>query len=301
MDKTKQYKNNNLTEIKFLNNSVNYSEEYMIKKTLYKYIETYNKFLYNYNTNLNLNDKKNNILIPNNNKKYYLYITKKSTKNTTLFFYPDLQSKKYFNDCLLTKNTIDEFFLECDLIFDDNFYLLEGYLYGDVKKCFLITDIIFKGDTLVEMTYIKRFELISKLFFNKISKMANINNLLSIGIHSYIPESMLYIYINNFIWKNEIISVETIYNFEKTQRYFSTCTNATSISNTVMKKIVKTKTSDVYEVYNINTNNFEGILYVNTLKKSKHLLHLFKELDEKQLLCQYNKIFQKWETTENDA
>jgi len=68
-----------------------------------------------------------------------------------------------------------------------------------------------------------------------------------------------------------------------------------------MKKIVKTKTSDVYEVYNINTNNFEGILYVNTLKKSKHLLHLFKELDEKQLLCQYNKIFQKWETTENDA
>jgi hypothetical protein len=37
-------------------------------------------------------------------------------------------SKNYFNNFLLIKNTIDEFFLECDLSFDENSYLLEGYL-----------------------------------------------------------------------------------------------------------------------------------------------------------------------------
>ena len=59
----------------FLNNSVNYSEEYNIKKTLCKYIDIYNKYLYNYKNKPNLHDNKEcEVIIPNNNKKFYLYI-----------------------------------------------------------------------------------------------------------------------------------------------------------------------------------------------------------------------------------
>ena len=285
-----------MNEAKFLNNSVNYSEEYMIKKSLYKYIETYNTFLYNYNTKLNLLDKKiDNIkLIPNNNKKYYLYIQKKSNKNSTMFFFPDTNSKKYFSNFLLIKNTIDEFFFECDLAFDDNSYLLEGYLYMDAngKKHFLISDILFKNNILIETSYENRFNLINILFFVKISKMMNINNLLSIGIHNYINESLLPIFLNNFKWKQEIICVETINNFDKTNKFLNRVNNN---EQNLSKKIVKTKISDIYNVYNVETNDFEGVLYISTLKVSKYLIACFEKVDELVLNCYFNTNFQKWQ------
>ena len=285
-----------MNEAKFLNNSVNYSEEYMIKVSLYKYIETYNTFLYNYNSKLNLLDKKiDNIkVIPNNNKKYYLYIQKKSNKNSTLFFFPDTNSKNYFNNFLLIKNTIDEFFLECDLSFDENSYLLEGYLYTDAnsKKHFLISDILFKNNILIETSYENRFNLINILFFDKISKMMNINNLLSIGIHNYISESLLPIFLNNFKWKQEIICVETINNYDKKIKFLN---KVNQNEETILKKIIKTKISDIYNVYNIETNVFEGVLYISTLKMSKYLITCFEKDDELVLKCCFNTNFQKWQ------
>lgn len=280
-------------ELKFLNNSVDYSEEYVIKNVLYKYIETYNMFLYNYNSKLNLSDKDSNIIIPNNNKKYYLFIQKKNTKNTTLFFFPDLISKKYFNDFLLIKNTIEEFFIECDIRFDDNSYLLEGYIYeNEGKKHFLISDILFKGDMLIECSYEYRFNMIKDLFYKRISVMENINNLLSIGIHNYISEDILPIFLNNFKWREQIICIEYINNFEKNKKLLS---QKNKTSNNALKKVIKSKISDIYNVYNIDTNNFEGYLYINTIKMSKYISSLFKNNDVLKLECSFNTYFQKWQ------
>lgn len=280
-------------ETKFLNNSVDYCEEYMIKKTLYKYIETYNMFIYNYNSNLNLSDKESNIIIPNNNKKYYLFIQKKNSKNTILFFFPDLISKKYFNDCLLLKNTIDEFFIECDVIFDESTYLLEGYLYeSDGMKHFLISDIIFKGETLIESCYEQRFNIVKTIFYNKLSVMQNLNNLLCIGIHNYINEQLLPVFLNNFKWKDQIICIEFINNFEKSKKFLS---KKNQNNDQVLKKVVKSKTSDIYHVYDIKTNNCEGLLYINSIKTSKYIASLFKESEELKLECNFNSYFQKWQ------
>lgn len=280
-------------EIKFLNNSVDYCEEYMIKTTLHKYIETYNMFLYNYNCKLNLSDKESNIIIPNNNKKYYLFIQKKNAKNTTLFFFPDLISKKYFNDFLLVKNTIDEFFIECDIIFEDHCYLLEGYLYeNEGKKHFLISDILFKGNMIVEQSYEYRFNLIKSLFYKKIHMMSDINNLLSISIHNHIQEHLLPIFLNNFKWKEQIICVEIVNNFEKNRKFLK---RENKNCDQMLKKIVKTKVSDVYNVYNIETNNFEGNLYINSIKTSKYVSGLFQNQDELKLECCFNTYFQKWQ------
>ena len=280
-------------ELKFLNNSVDYSEEYVIKNVLYKYIETYNMFLYNYNSKLNLSDKDSNIIIPNNNKKYYLFIQKKNIKNTTLFFFPDLISKKYFNDFLLIKNTIEEFFIECDIRFDDNSYLLEGYLYeNEGKKHFLISDILFKGDTLVECQYEYRFNMIKDLFYKKISVKEKINNLLSIGIHNYINEDILPMFLNNFKWREQIICIEYINNFEKNKKLLS---QKNKMNNKTLKKVIKSKISDIYNVHNIDTNNFEGHLYINSIKMSKYISSLFKDSDTLKLQCSFNTYFQKWQ------
>ena len=289
-------------ETKFLNNSVNYSEEYNIKKSLCKYIDTYNKYLYNYKLRTNLHDNKDcEVLIPNNNKKFFLYIIKKTENNKncyTLYFFPDKNSKLYYNNFLLIKNTIDDFFIECDIAFDDNSYLLEGYLYGNsIKGQFLITDILFRNNDLIDVNYANRMSLVNKLFFNKIHKMDNLNNLISIGIHHHVTNPLLKIFMNNFIWKSELICVETICNFEKRTEYLvdSNRTNNSINDGSILKKIVKTKVSDIYNVYNMETSDNEGILYVSTLKMSKHLSSVFKNVDELSLKCKFNKHFQKWE------
>jgi hypothetical protein len=301
--------------MKFLNNSVDYCEEYEFKKILSKYIEKYNIFLNNkknHSENYKNDGLNSKIYIPNNNKKYYVYITKKKNLNssksdyTTMYFFADTLSKKYYQNFLLIKNTIIDFFLECDLSFKED-YILEGYLYGsnlyasnninsdtNGKMHYLITDILFKGDTLVDLSYNQRFDLINDLFFSNIAKMKNINNLLHIGIHSCINENFIPIFLNNFIWKNEIICIENINNFTKNQKYIKN--NDTNIDEpSSLKKIVKTKISDVFKVFNIETNDAEGILYINTLKMSRYINTLFSKCEELKLKCTFNSQFQKWQ------
>jgi hypothetical protein len=184
--------------------------------------------------------------------------------------------------------------------------------------------------------------------------MNNINNVLSIGIHNCINHFLINVFLNNFIWKNEIICIETIRNFEKKTEFLPVQNNNTgsclsvslsfclvqtrtevgtdpnrgrdrpeqrsgqvrtqSVSQDVSsKKIVKTKVSEIYNVYNIQTNDFEGILYIDTLKTSRYLLSLFKESisnssidfrpeqsrdrehDEIIHDCIFNTYFQKWQ------
>lgn len=301
-------------ETKFLNNSVDYCEEYTIKNMVCKYTDMYNKFLYNYKKKVNLNDNKDSEkIIPNNNKKFYLFIytsgnahsmfkSKKSDKCNTLYFFPDKKCKSYFDDYLLVKNTIDEFFIECDLKLEDPVYLLEGYLYGDnEKKHFLITDILFKGNNIIECDYEGRRDLINDLFMDKIDKMKNINNILSIGIHNCMQNHLLNIFLNNFIWKNDIVCIENVCNFEKNTLFLSENTlenkpvKNENVKDNIDKSIVKTKVSDIYNVYNINTNDYEGLLYISTLKMSKHLKCLFQNTEQLTLKCSFNKNFQKWQ------
>jgi len=294
-------------ETRFLNKSVDYCEEYNIKKSLCKYIEAYNKYLYNYKTKINLNDNKDcEVSIPNNNKKFYLYIIKKNDNMKscyTLYFFPDKNSKLYFNNFLLIKNTIDDFFIECDIKLDNSFYLLEGYLYGNaVKKHFLITDILFKDHQLIDCNYSSRLNMINELFFDKMPNLSNINNLLSIGVHNCINNYLIKVFLNNFIWKHELICIETVRNFEKQMQYLPDCDSPSSKGdntlqepNYCVKKICKSKVSDIYNVYNLETNDSEGLLYINTLKMSRHLLSLFKEHTELTLKCTFNTNFQKWQ------
>jgi hypothetical protein len=229
----------------------------------------------------------------------------------------------YFTTFLLIKNTINDFFIECDMKFDDQSYLLEGYLYGNsTKQHFLITDILFRNGNIIQSEYSNRLHLINELFFNKISKMNNINNVLSIGIHNCINHFLINVFLNNFIWKNEIICIETIRNFEKKIEFLpvqnkntGSCRSRTQSGSQDVssKKIVKTKVSEIYNVYNIQTNDFEGILYIDTLKTSRYLLSLFKESisnsstdfrpeqsrdrehDEIIHDCIFNTYFQKWQ------
>ena len=131
----------------------------------------------------------------------------------------------------------------------------------------------------------------------------NLNNNMSINIHpvfNHTNENLIKIFKNNFIFKNELCSIEKINNINKEQ-IFEINYNQIDVSekdkNEHLKFIERGKYTDVYNVFNHQSNNFEGILYVKGLKESKYLTELFKNSNNTRILlkCKYNINFTKWQ------
>jgi uncharacterized pyridoxamine 5'-phosphate oxidase family protein len=298
----------------FVNKSVNYSESNVLKsKYLKSILSKYNEYLYQ----LKLENKTdianvmNYYIVPNNSKKYYLYIIKKNALESCkedydiLYFFPDEQSLSFCNH-KLEKYNISDFYTEIDNTFSHD-YLFEGYLYiQDSKYNFLITDILAKNNTIITCDYSLRMNIINELMYKLNKNMSlYLNNHLIIGIHPvfhYDFEKMIKIFYNNFAFKEHINSVEHIHNFNKT-RYINNDNIKTQDNNTPqLKRIIKQKMADIYEVFDINTGNSNGILYVKGVKDSKYLKQLFSNsrtvTDTTQFiehLCIYNTIFKKWQ------
>lgn len=292
----------------FINKSVNYSQSTRLQtKILVPLLKLYNNFLLNNNVNKNLLNKDINTglsldyLIPNNNKKYYLLITSKTNlenvkENYNIFyFFPDEISINAFKDNNLIKNTITDFYLEIDNKFSDE-YLFEGYLYKQNDKySYLLTDILIKNSEVIHLNYELRYTLLNEIILSiPPGSLNELNNHMSINIHPIFNranENLVKIFKNNFIFKNELCSIENIDNLKK-QRIFDKI-----IQEDDVKFIEIGKYTDVYNVYNHKTNNYEGILYIKGLKESKHLIELFKKSSNSRILlkCKYNINFTKWQ------
>jgi hypothetical protein len=287
---------------KFLQSSSNFSETQLLKsKYLIPILESYN--------NLILKSKKIEIkesqkyMIPNNNNKFYLFITNK--QNTTnnkndnkykiLYFFP---SNELNNN--LFKHLITDFYVEIDshkTNFTKSNYLFEGFLYKkDAFNTFLISDILCIDNNIIECEYSLRYNLIN----NIISNLDNLNGHLNIGIHSMFEYNsdnynmILKMFKNNFKFKNDINSVQII----NDNNLVKTNTKTICIDK-LKKRITKGKFIDVYNVFNINTNNNEGILYIRTINDSKTLRKMFEDKENNgvffiEILCDYNEHFKKW-------
>ena len=264
---------------KFLKNSVNYSEINQLKKTLKSLLEKYNDYLL---TKVNcIKGEKKTFIVPNNNKKYYCFIINKGQNYKTLYFFPEKE-----------KNTLSDFFLEIDsykLNENCNNCLLEGYMYSNNKE-FLITDMLINNNSIITSEYSLRYSLLKTLFNETL-----LNGHLYINIHNILPkceDTQVYnIFKTNFKYGIEINSMEYISDIkvnimEKNER---------NKVVTEMKQISKGNFIDVYNVFNIETLNNEGILYVKTLSDSKYLSKELKDKDNIVLECMYNNQFKKWQ------
>lgn len=301
----------------FINNSVNYSQTTIFKTNILQpLLKLYNNFLLNNNVNQNLLKRDINTglsldyLIPNNNKKYYLLIISKQKfenvkDNYNIFyFFPDEYSINAFKENKIIKNTIQDFFLETDNLLSDE-YLFEGYLYKkNDKYSYLLTDILIKNSKVIDLAYELRYTLLNEIMLSiPRGALNNLNNNMSINIHpvfNHTNENLIKIFKNNFIFRNELCSIEKINNTNKEQ-IFEINYNQIEVSeehkNEHPKFIEKGKYTDVYNVFNYQSNNFEGILYVKGLKESKYLIELFKNANNTRILlkCKYNINFTKWQ------
>jgi len=283
----------------FINKSVNYAQTILLKtKYLSPLLKSYNNHLIeSQQYSSSITAPIDYYIVPNNSKKYYLFITKKSilencnNNYNLLYFFPDTSTREQISK--LDANETTEFFVEIDNTFTDSF-LFEGYLYKNNNKTyFLISDILIKNETIVSCDYALRYTLINENLMH-LTNTCNLNNHLSIGIHPIFHcdnESMINVFYNNFRHKHEICSLEHIANFTK-RRYVKPKWNSMSKNN---KIIVKAKYTDVYEVFNPETSNKEGILYIKGIKESLYMKALFgPDTKEVNMICSFNETFNKW-------
>lgn len=282
----------------FVSKCVNYSQCFVLKnKILQPLLKMYNDFLLkqkNSNDNFCLNKDVNTglsseFIIPNNNIKYYVFITNKSKLETTkdkyntLYFFPDTNNKQ--------DNRLTDFYLEIDERFKDE-CLFEGYLYKrpDNKLTFLITDVLIINNKPMITDYATRLTIINEIIMD--INLIDLNNHLSINLHPVfqkVNENLIKIFKDNFIFKTDICSVELVNNFIKT-RYI----DKRDLEDA--DKIIEVgKYSDVYNVYDVVTNNYIGILYIKGLKQSKMMKNLFVNKKKIVLRCKFNNDFKKWE------
>lgn len=292
----------------FLNKSVNYSQTTLLKSSiLAPLLKNYNEFLLqSKGSSVVLNQDVNtgisyDYIIPNNNNKYYLLVTKKSqleqtnTNYNILYFFPD----SYQCNLVKDENELSkDFYLEIDNTFKNDF-LLEGYLYKqDDKYEYLLTDILVKNNNVINVAYELRMTLLNEILLEITrEKLKQLNNHMTINIHPIFDmenENLVSIFKKNFIYKNEICSIERISKFQKT-RYIEQAFISTNKITSSTKNITTTNYTDVYNVYNYTSNNFEGILYIKGISQSKHMKELFKQNKILHLECTYNTKFFKWQ------
>ena len=266
---------------KFINNCVSYSESNVLKiKLLKPLLTSFNEHLVNINKNSFLNSLNNQeYLIPNNNIKYYLFITNKSNINAQsknyqlLYFFPEV-----------TTNENSDFYMEIDYMFTKDNCLLEGYMYN--KSTFLATDILFTDSKLVDISYNLRRTLLKDLLKGNKN---NINGHFNIGIHHTLTnDNFINIFIENFIYKKELKSIEYVNENIKTKKHFNV------IKQNSLKIIEKTKYIEVYKVYNIETKNDEGILYIPKLIDAQKITEILKNNTSAIINCKWNDRFYKW-------
>lgn len=288
----------------FIDKSANFSQANLLKTGLVKQLlNSYNKF-YLSQTNSSCCLGKTSYIIPNNSKKFYLLISHNSRIEKTenfnlLYFFTDSQTTKILQENKLEKNISSEFFVEIDNIFK-NEYLVEGYLYNGTNSSnisnyhYLITDILFINEQIVNCDYSLRHALINEHFLQLLQKTNRLNDHLTISIHPMFEESntsIIPVFLNNFYFASQVNSFEIVRSFKKNRKIIQ------NKEKNEKKLITKTNQSDVYTVTDINTNNNCGILYVKSILISKELKNKFKneKNDSIKINCKFNVQFNKWE------
>jgi len=294
----------------FLNKSVNYSQTDFLKtKILSPLLVSYNEFLIKKDNRSDINLDVNtgisyDYLIPNNNKKYYLLITKKrllepnsvndkeknfnnnrSNSYDILYLFPD-QFNSETDNC-------SDFYMEIDPVFSDEL-LLEGYLYKDEqnKYSYLLTDILIKNKKIIDVSFELRYTLLNEIIKGiRMECLKELNNHMTINVHPMFDmENTCFVKIfkTNFVYKDQITAIEHVSKFTK-RRYVD------KIKGNDIKRLEIGKYTDVYNVFNSDTNNNEGILYVKGINESKQLKNMFKDKKTIILKCSWNVTFSKWQ------
>lgn len=283
----------------FINKSVNYAQTVLLKtKFLAPILKEYNNIIKKYINNIDICLRYH--IVPNNNQKYYLFITKKANIEVCkgnydiLYFFPDEETKQFAKQSKVIVHQVSDFFIEINNTFNEDI-LLEGYMYRiGTKFTYLITDILYKNGNVLDVDYDFRCCLINELTMDL--QLSNLNDHLTIGIHPVFSsdnENMVSIFLNNFVFQDYICAIENIEKHKKKRFLKSGLMNMGNKT----KRIEQGTYVDVYNVFDLDSGDNNGILYVKGLKESIRMKELIKHQNSVILECKFNHDFNKWEPT----
>jgi hypothetical protein len=152
----------------------------------------------------------------------------------------------------------------------------------------LVTDYLMSNDTILEYSFKIRREILLKNFqyaFNTI-----INDTISINIHKVLEnDKLIDIFKANFLYKDSLNCIEEVVDdFKKTR------TLDTFVHEPKSMIIEKSNITEIYNVFEMDTNNYQGVLYIKTLVQSKALRKMFLNNDKQVITCEYNTVFNKF-------
>lgn len=272
----------------FISKSVNFSQpDYFKKELLMKALELYNVEYSKMHTSEQLSVPREDFIVPNNNNKFYLFVISKSKIDS---------SRAYSFSTLYFFNDNDDFFIETECKFPqaDSGLLLEGYLYkeSNEKQHYLMTDFLVRGETVVDLDYPLRYQLIIELLRN-IPRGVLLNNHTRIGVHPVVSsenDQLVKIMKCNFRFSGQLTSTEVIYSRFRKRMHIETTLNETETNQV----IVKERYPDTYSVldkYGLKS----GILFVKGLRESRYMRCITQGSPKVTLTCTFNNTFRKWQ------
>lgn len=218
--------------------------------------------------------------IPNNGIKFYCFMFTKSERSTIMYFFTNTLSSSFFIETGLDNRK-------------HGHVLLEGYMYGEYKRDYLVSDILYYGGDCVLKTYPKRHALLCSVIEPVLPMLLELNDTVSFYIHMY------YTLDNRHLV--EVYKARDFTHLEHVNGFFGKYNeerSSLSVNEQVFKIIEKGNYSDVYNVYNDTTLDYEGILYVKTLKEALGLYETFKsEKSSVRVKCSFNVKFSKFQIT----
>lgn len=251
-------------------------------------------------------------ILPNNGNKYYILVCSvQNFKGIHAIHHSIIHNHNSASDennqDRVSASTPKEFSIELDtthpLYRACNGFLFEGYLYDKSDALhpydFYISDILFtKSDNcLLSIPYETRYLKILDLFRGHFDLFNNIDLTLNIKPANPFPK-MEYIdlLIQNHQHASQLTCIEYILNhmYSKENKPIKSTGSILSSNSLVKKTLFKTDKTEVIEVRNVHTNNYEGLLYIKN-KEISHYLRTAIPTTGLVTNCLFNTKFNKWQ------
>jgi len=180
--------------------------------------------------------------------------------------------------------------------------IMEGIYTKSATNRYLIIDEIYycKGKDIRNKPYKERMKLIHEFVDTGIKKTKELN-IYPVATYPIKREGMLKLY-NDLRTNQAIRRILFIPPSIKSKRYFYVVVKSDLIDDIIRTAkliMIKTKTKDVYHLYN-KSNQKIGLAYISTIELSEKILEWYKTAKSSRIIvkCQYDGQKQKWSPSE---
>jgi hypothetical protein len=252
---------------------------------------------------INIDNENLSYLLLNNGNKYYIWIYMSEGNANEARIYLFEENNILNETCITIKKSDINWNINWDINSDKliglekNCYLLEGYLFENEMY---FTDVLYP---YYKLDYSSRREIIYGIIGGKATPYMVMYRGKDIILGKTLPiikqepqeknlnktfENLMFA---NFKYGKQLEEKNLI--FEKSILKQNIKTKKI-IKKEEMKKIIKGKKIELYEVYNILNGNYEGLLYIKSLKDSKDILVKSEKESGFTLKCKFDETKMKW-------